>query len=109
MTQVQAAVRRIEALLDSYTRAGGNLDPELIYAHNDNELRVSDLRLLLATLGSGVPMSEGHAPVVCRCIEIEGGMDRTVCRADEHRDYCENRACCAERGHEGDCDETAAL
>lgn len=24
-------------------------------------------------------------------------------------DYCENRACCLERDHEGDCDERAAL
>lgn len=43
-------------------------------------------------------------------IHGHGGATRIVFdRPDEESGYCENQACCSERGHEGKCDERAAL
>lgn len=51
---LKAAYLRVNAFLDSRANARG-MDPELIYVHNDNELRTSDLRLLLTYVNNNPP------------------------------------------------------
>jgi hypothetical protein len=71
-------------------------------------LKKTDITEQYEALRASDNASDAASP--CRCVETEeGGMDRTACRADVHRDYCENPACCSPRGHDGDCDERAGL
>lgn len=72
---------------------------------------------------------EGHLPSVgdeyhatCGCVwtwrqgapaakrrPVPGWVKTKDCDAPAEDNYCENEACCSERGHDGKCDERAAL
>lgn len=51
--QTTDAIARIEAFLESRAKST-NIDQELLHAHNDNELRASDLRQLIEALTSPI-------------------------------------------------------
>jgi hypothetical protein len=60
---------------------------------------------------------EQKYPAICQWTRHQGvntdalrqELKRALAWLDEESGYCENQACCSERGHEGKCDERAAL